>query len=352
MPNSSPTPIAGMHPLMTDDWYVTNGDDVVGPVAMNVVLSGIAQGRIATDCRIRQESWAQWRSLDQVREIAALKRGSGSIFDGPRPSVYADMARQLAHAADAGEAMLLAIDGAVQTTGAQVALLHRREHPRGALVTSCVYGDHAEAWLGATISRDDPVVFAATLGVRVFRDQPSGRTREVIVDRLRRVDAAVSHVVMFPIPVLETLAGVLEMGRTDHPFRRQDLESVQEIVDALRDAFEHRAAREGWRAVRIWSATGAVSEPAMAVAAHTEEDSPPASDPLTEIIVDGEDGLQFSAADQPERREPWLVREVSSRSAFDARRRSGSYVEHANAEIGENPRTKSVLGLRWRNAGR
>jgi class I fructose-bisphosphate aldolase len=33
------------------------------------------------------------------------------------------------------------------------------------------------------------------------------------------------------------------------------------------------------------------------------------------------------------------VREVSSRSAFVARRRSGSYVEHANVGLGENPRT-------------
>ena len=38
-----------------------------------------------------------------------------------------------------------------------------------------------------------------------------------------------------------------------------------------------------------------------------------------------------------------LVREVSSRSAFVARRRSGSYVEHANVDLGENPRTNRRL---------
>jgi len=64
----------------SDLWYVTNGQAVVGPVGMELLLRGIHHGRVSDDCYIAQSFWQSWRPLDQVREIRAL-RLKGSIED-------------------------------------------------------------------------------------------------------------------------------------------------------------------------------------------------------------------------------------------------------------------------------
>jgi len=225
----------------SDQWYVTNGQDVVGPVGIGLVLRGIAHGKIPDDCFVRQAAWTSWRPLDRVREIAALKRThevAEEPAQAPRMTPYFETIRLLAHASDLGEAMLLAMDSAVRATGASAALLHSAKPPQPGLVTSCVYGPGAEIALGAIVSREDPVFFAAQLGVRIARSGGVSHTQARTAARLRRIDPDITHVAMYPVRTHEKLTAVLELGRAEHEFRRDDLTVVQEVVDALRDAFE------------------------------------------------------------------------------------------------------------------
>src|SRR6187551_1961340 len=56
------------------NWYVTNGNAVVGPVNTNLLLRGIDVGRVARDCYVAQYSWSNWREQNQIREIRSLRR--------------------------------------------------------------------------------------------------------------------------------------------------------------------------------------------------------------------------------------------------------------------------------------
>jgi hypothetical protein len=227
-----------------DNWYVTNGEDLIGPVGIALLLRGIVHGKIPDGCHVRQEAWSTWRTLDQVREIAEVRRDpeAATREPGPAPSAlaYAEAARLLFDASDPGEGALIAMDCATRASHASVALFHRRRTPHDILITSCVYGEGAEMLLGRVIPRDDPVFFVARLGVRILRNEGGGHTQLRVLERLRQVDPKVSSVAMFPLIVDEVLVGMLEMGRTDHAFRRSDLESVQAVVDALRDWLARR----------------------------------------------------------------------------------------------------------------
>src|SRR5688572_2486903 len=56
------------------NWYVTNGQAVVGPVNTNLLLRGIAQGRVERECYVAQHSWSNWREQKYIREIRSLRR--------------------------------------------------------------------------------------------------------------------------------------------------------------------------------------------------------------------------------------------------------------------------------------
>src|SRR6185295_3348046 len=58
-------------------WYVTNGEVTVGPVVTNLLKRGVAEGAIPEACSVRRTD-GPWRSLDTVREVAALQRHTGT----------------------------------------------------------------------------------------------------------------------------------------------------------------------------------------------------------------------------------------------------------------------------------
>ncbi|HKO92506.1 MAG TPA: hypothetical protein VJU61_15200, partial [Polyangiaceae bacterium] len=43
------------------NWYVTNGSAVVGPVNTNLLLRGIAHGKVGRECFVAQHNWSNWR---------------------------------------------------------------------------------------------------------------------------------------------------------------------------------------------------------------------------------------------------------------------------------------------------
>ena len=225
-----------------EPWYVTNGRDVVGPLATDVLLRGVTEGTISNRCQVWQRPWKSWRPRDEVREIAALSRppapakdpfGTGEI------SPYFETARLLELASSPGEARLFALDVAARAASASIALLHRLRELDGVLVTSCARGDGAGDFLGGVVRRDDPAYVAARLGVRISGHEAGGPTQATIAERLGP-QGTLAGVAMFPVQNRGMLVAMLELGRTDHRFRLSDLEGAQESVDALRDYLHHR----------------------------------------------------------------------------------------------------------------
>src|SRR5215217_3742832 len=148
----------------SDRWFVTNGVAAVGPVTFELVLRGVAFGRISLGSFIRHESWQVWRKLDEMESLSALHRNqtvtelatasagveqrARSVFSEPpppptgeelssrpinlRPSprrsfrpVSVDPVGVLSQAGELQEALLLTVSTAVAAASAEVGLVHR-----------------------------------------------------------------------------------------------------------------------------------------------------------------------------------------------------------------------------------
>jgi len=59
---------------ISDRWFVTNGVVAVGPISYELVLRGVAYGRIPAGSFVRHESWQVWRRLEDIEAQSAGNR--------------------------------------------------------------------------------------------------------------------------------------------------------------------------------------------------------------------------------------------------------------------------------------
>jgi hypothetical protein len=208
-----------------DGWYVKNGEHVVGPVDTDLLLRGIAHGKVPGSCMVRQESWKSWRRLSQIRETA-------SIDELPSPAELIRRAR------DQGEALLLGLHLAVRSTLADVGLVHRVRKPDVGMVTSSFHGWALEPQVGEVLRAHDPAVDLARSGVMVLSGPNDSNAAWSIAGRLRCGPFVLRGVAMVPVRYAGRLDAMIEIGRFDHRFREVDAASLQGIANAL----VHRSA--------------------------------------------------------------------------------------------------------------
>ena len=211
-------PCAGPSPLQ---WLVSNGDLTVGPVRTDLLLRGVMHGRVPSACMVREVGWHTWRQLGQIREVCALKRVLERTVAEAQvvPSLGAG-SQAVAAATDAGEALLVALHVAASATSATVGLAHRLRAPLLLPVTSCVFERSLEA-LGQVLPWFDPAFSLARTGGLVLGAANAGAVERAIGARLTD-GAPLRGVAMLPITVGGTLCAMLELGRSDHPFRLSD----------------------------------------------------------------------------------------------------------------------------------
>ena len=58
----------------SDSWFVTNGVLAVGPVTFELLLRGVAHGRLGPTSFVRHESWQVWRRLDEMEALSPQRR--------------------------------------------------------------------------------------------------------------------------------------------------------------------------------------------------------------------------------------------------------------------------------------
>src|SRR4051812_14430015 len=58
----------------SDRWFVTNGIVALGPVSFELVLRGLAYGRIPAGSFVRHQSWQVWRRLEDLESQSAGNR--------------------------------------------------------------------------------------------------------------------------------------------------------------------------------------------------------------------------------------------------------------------------------------
>jgi len=264
-------------PDFTDQWFVTNGVVAVGPVDFERVSRGVAGGRIPAASFVRHRSWKVWRELreiealssadreETVRRLAGISVGAevraadptsrppppltsyrtSADSQPPLSSVRAasvDPVGVLASATDLEDALLLCLSTAVAAANADAGLLHRERRELGVVVTSYAHGSATEQLLGSRLPSDDPAVAAARAGCTVLGEPQFGDVGRYIAGRLSPCLGHVHGVAMVPVVVFGDLVAMLELGRTQTPFRAREVARVEDVVEAL----TARIVVEGW----------------------------------------------------------------------------------------------------------
>ncbi|HET7544049.1 MAG TPA: hypothetical protein VFK05_29460 [Polyangiaceae bacterium] len=268
----------------SDRWFVSNGVIALGPVSFELVLRGIAYGRIPAGSFVRHESWQVWRHLEDIESQSAghrrrtvtelaqhsaelekrarravsvppppraaeagaeLSSRTESIARAPRPSfrpAAVDPVGVLAHASELPEALLLTVVTAVTAAAADFGLVHRVRADLGATITVGGHGPSTEHLLGERLAADDPTLVAARAGHSVLSEPQCGEVGRYLLGRMTRCSSEVSSVAMVPLLVYGELVALFEVGRKSRPFRAREIGRVEDVVEALAE----RSVVMGW----------------------------------------------------------------------------------------------------------
>ena len=222
-------------PKRAPEWLVSNGGVTVGPVRTDLLLRGVIHGRVPSSAWVRQTGWQNWRELGKIREVSALVRVLERRVDEPtlKPSSLHDSAEAVAQASDAGEALLIALHAAAHATSATVGLAHRVREPLLLPTTSCLFEAAVER-LGEVLPWFDPAFTLARTGrgrVLVGAGERGG-VQQAVAARLGP-DTPLAGVAVLPIMVNGQLCAMLELGRSDHPFRTSDSVELADFVEQV-----------------------------------------------------------------------------------------------------------------------
>jgi len=268
-------------PAPSDRWFVTNGVAAVGPVTFELVLRGVAYGRISTTSFVRHESWQVWRRLDEMESLSAVHRRktiedlanasagveerARSVLSEPPPPpsgaelssrtvnleppkrdsfrpVSVDPVGVLSNAAELQEALLLTVSTAVAAAAAEVGLVHRVRGDLGAAVTVGGHGPGTEQLLGERLSPEDPTLDAAKSGRTIISEPVPGDAARYIIGRIARCVSAPESVAMVPLLLYGELVAIFEIGRRGRSLRAHEVARVEDVVEALAE----RTVVMGW----------------------------------------------------------------------------------------------------------
>lgn len=217
------------------EWLVCNGGVTVGPVRTDLLLRGVIHGRVPSSAWVRQTGWQNWRELGRIREVSALARVLDRRIDesAPEASSLPEGADAVAQAADVGEALLIALHAAAQATSATVGLAHRVREPLLLPTTSCLFEAPNER-LGEVLPWFDPAFTLARSGRgRLLRGSGErGGVQQTVSARLSP-GVPLAGLAVLPIMVNGQLSAMLELGRSDHPFRTSDAVELADFVEQV-----------------------------------------------------------------------------------------------------------------------
>jgi len=264
-----------------DRWFVTNGVVAVGPVTYELVLRGVAYGRIPPGSFVRHETWQVWRRLEDIeaqsagnrrqtiedlaQHSAAVEQRARSRFSEPPPPpsgaeltsrtenidraarqsfrpAAVDPVGVLASASDLSEALLLTVVTAVTAAGADVGLVHRVRADIGAAITVGGHGATTERLLGERLTADDPTLAVARGGHTVLTEPQCGEIGRHLLGRMTRCADDIKSVAMVPLLVYGELVALFEVGRKSRPFRAREIGRVEDVIEALAE----RSVVMGW----------------------------------------------------------------------------------------------------------
>lgn len=213
-------------------WLVTNGDVTVGPVNTELLVRGVRVGRIRESCYVRDSRTQAWRPVTEVREVRAALDATLT----PQAVEVHGLETLLRLATEEEEAIHLALEVATRKTHAAAGIAHMFDDPTRPPVTRFAFGQTA-ARLDRELAVDDPVTLLARNRRLAVGDAASGRPFALTASRLWGTPAGARGVAMVPIFGRRGIAGMLELGKTDHPFRTADAVVLHEVARTVSSRF-------------------------------------------------------------------------------------------------------------------
>ncbi len=206
-------------------WFVTNGDNTVGPVNTSLLLRGVERGRVPVTCHVRAYR-GKWRHLLGVREISAMW---GKPTSEPSAELVAHWCGSVEQVRDEEEFAHRAAWLAMAATGAESAMFHYRGPRSLGLVTRAVLGTVSQERHGCLLPENDLVLRCASQGLPV-QGPPYGPVEDELAKRFASSQWGVGAAVMVPFHSGGQLTAMLELSRPGHAFRLGDLRRAEHIV--------------------------------------------------------------------------------------------------------------------------
>jgi hypothetical protein len=227
------------------NWYVTNGQRVVGPVNTSLLLRGIAQGQVQRECHVAQHSWSNWREQNHIREIRSLRRWQFSQQKRPdiepvKQALRSPRLDESALESAPGDDALLtrALELAVHATRASVGIMHQSRPPHVGLVTSWAYGPGMGLNLGEVVPwHDDARVMASQDSALLGQPDRDGWARASARRLSNGINKRVSGVALVAVN-FGAARGFIELGRYDHCFRHSDMARLEDLSHSVASRLE------------------------------------------------------------------------------------------------------------------
>ena len=203
---------------------------MIGPVSTDLLIRGFEAGRVPPGCWIRDQDWSEWREAHQIREVSHWCRAQFDPGVDQDPADLVPDRLQLCQGIE--DVVLFALEAAMAALHADVALAHRVREPLWLPVTSCVHGLEPDTALGQVIWQYDPAYATARQGRVVLERAGASSAARAIGSRLWQPLAQPVGVAMLPVLHGDGVAAMIELGRSDHPFRSTDAKTLTRIAFA------------------------------------------------------------------------------------------------------------------------
>lgn len=211
-------------------WLVSDGFRTRGPLSTTLLLRSAERG-LSRQCYVRNVRTPAWRPLGLLREVRAADESGFERqrrLDSMRDLLGLEALLRMSDAPR--EALSLGLDVAARRLGADFGFIHCFERGRATPVTRYAFGTGARGRLGAPLLPNDTLLAVARTRRMAIGDARTQHAFRVAGSRLGGRSAEVLGVAMIPIGDDRGPVAMLELGRSDHPFRAADAQALRAVA--------------------------------------------------------------------------------------------------------------------------
>jgi hypothetical protein len=227
-----------------EEWFVSDGESVVGPVAAERVARGVDAGKVALDHWARHAEWGEdaWVKVGDLPEFRSGERSGVRLAEVEPPSPAEARKRAIARelpsiigASSQKEGALHLLAACVLQLGCEGGVVHLLDAQRTYFTTACAQGPNACEVLGARLKRKDPAMKLLANVRALLGESYVGPGRVMTASRLHALGVATLDVLAIPLRVRGELVGAIELGAPQGRPRYEaaDVELVEELAAGL-----------------------------------------------------------------------------------------------------------------------